>query len=217
MRQVTLPLLILALVALSAGCGNGVAFQPRLTEKSVLVVDQWVQTSPLVVMVRPKRNTMREYSALFIPFRVEQNISDVRHHGRELMRIFWTDWTSKSVFPTMVYDDTLYYRSPEEAVRLARQKGANLAVTGVVTYLLHGGTQADTAVSLRLEVYDTATGYLVWSMEQAGRMEANTVEDYIFFARKTRLPMDPMYAVLTNISDEMAQPVLQWNGLAPRS
>lgn len=214
MRQVT-PLL-LVLVLLSAGCGSGVAFQPRLTEKSVLVVDQWVDTSPLMVMVRPKRSAMREYSALFIPFRVEQDISDVRHHGRELMRVFWSDWTSKSVFPTMVYDDTLYYRSPEEAVRLARQKGADLAVTGVVTYLLHGGSYADTAASIRLEVYDAVTGYLVWSMEQAGRMEANTVEDYILFARKTRLPMDPMYAVLTSISDDMAQPVLQWNGLASR-
>lgn len=214
MRSLTPLLLILAL--LSAGCG-GVAFQPRLTEKSVLVVDQWVDTSPLMIMVRPKQQTMRQYSALFIPFRVEQDVSDVRHHGREIMRIFWSDWTSKSLFPTMVYDDTLYYRSAEEALSAARRKGADLVVTGVVTYLIHGGSQADTALSLRLEVYDTATGYLVWSMEQAGRMEANTVEDYIFFARRTRLPMDPMYAVLTAISEEMAGPVVKWTEPAPKS
>lgn len=211
MRSISL--LLLALVLLTAGC-SGVAFQPRIAEKSVLVVTQMVRTSPLVVMVQPKRSSMREYSALFIPFRIEQEISDARHHGRELMRILWTDWTSKSLFPTMVYDDTAFYRSPEEALRIARQKGADLAVTGVVTYLLHGGTQGDTAASVRVEIYDTATGYLVWSMEQAGRMEANTVEDYILFARKTRLPMDPMYAVLTTLFDNMAQPVLKWNGLA---
>lgn len=211
MRSISL--LLLALVLLTASCG-GVAFQPRITEKSVLVVDQWVRTSPLTIMVQPKRSSMREYSALFIPFRVEQEISDARHHGRELMRILWTDWTSKSLFPTMVYDDTGFYRSPEEALRLARQKGADLAVTGVVTYLLHGGTQGDTAASVRVEVYDTATGYLVWSLEQAGMMEASNVEDYILFARKTRLPMDPMYAVLSEIFDSMAQPLLDWNSLA---
>jgi len=209
-------LLTLVLVLLSAGCGRGVAFQPRLTEKSVLLVDQWVDTSHLLVTVRPKSSSMQEYSALFIPFRVEQHMADNRHHGREIMRVFWADWTSKSMFPIMVFDDTLYYRSPEEAVRLARQKGADLAVTGVVTYLLHGGTQSDTAASLRVEVYDAATGYLVWSMEQAGRMEAQSVEDYIFFARKTRLPMDPMYAVLTEIADNMARPVLKWNAPATR-
>ncbi len=211
MRSISL--FLLALVLLTAGCG-GVSFQPRIAEKSVLFVNQWVDTSPLMIMVRPKRSTMREYSALFIPFRVEQEVSDARHHGREFMRILWSNWTSKSLFPTMVYDDTAFYRGPEEALRLARAKGADLAVTGVVTYLLHGGTQGDTAASVRVEIYDTATGYLVWSMEQAGQMEATNVEDYIIFARKTRLPMDPMYAVLTEIFDNMGQPLLEWNGLA---
>lgn len=214
---ICLAVALLGTLPLSAGC-SGVGFQPELSEPSRLYLDQWVRTSPLNVSVRPVNGAHGATSALFLPFRVQQQMDSPRHQGREMMRLFWTGWTGREVLPTMVYDETLYFASGAQAAREARARGADLAVCGVVSYLLDGGSSADTAVSLRLEVYDAATGGLVWSMEQYGAMQADLVQDYILFARRTRLPTAPLTAVLDDIARQMAQPVAAWNrGLPPGS
>jgi hypothetical protein len=54
-----------------------------------------------------------------------------------------------------------------------------------------------------VEIYDAASGQLIWSMAQSALMPARKVNDYIVFATETRGPSDPMYALAKSIGDDM--------------
>jgi hypothetical protein len=114
------------------------------------------------------------------------------------------------LFPAMEFsgDDTPYRR--DRAVQLGRHRGVDMVVGGFVTYIYAGGTAGDTQVAIQLEAHDTRSGQLVWSLAQSGRIPASRTTDYFVFATRTRLPSDPVHAVVQALAGDMGKIIQTW-------
>lgn len=172
--------------------------------------DQWARRSAPMVYVQPAEATDAPLTALFMPFRVTQKITDPDMVGYSQARVVWQTWLNKRLFSVMEFaSDSGPYRR-DRAIALARAKGADLAIGGFVTYYYAGGSDADSQVALQVEIYDTASGQLIWSMAQSALMPARQVNDYILFATETRGPSDPMYVLAQAIADDMGDIIGRW-------
>lgn len=201
--------------ALLAGCAvvdDTVSFD--LASQPTIYRDQWARRDAPLVYVRPMEQSDREYTALFMPFRVTQKITDPEMIGYAQARTVWQTWLAKRLFSIMEFDGDHGPFRRDTAVRLAREKGADLAIGGFVTYYYAGGPETDSQVALQIEIYDAASGQLVWSMGQSALMPARTVNDYIVFATQTRAPSDPMHALAKTIAEDTGTIVAQWTGAA---
>ncbi|GAB6036957.1 lipoprotein [Fundidesulfovibrio butyratiphilus] len=204
MRRIAI---VLALATALAAC----AFDPKLTEQSTLYVDAWVKRNNPAVYVQPMNAPSRPFKALIVPFKVQQDILSARDLGKQLTEVFWQIWSRDGVFPACYYEQGVDNVTPEQAVLMARDRGADCAVVGRIGYLLAGGTQSDSAISLSVEIFDVNTGQRIWSMAHAGRMEPGKADDFILFTRKTRMPMDPLWAIMTGLAADLGGPVKNWN------
>lgn len=203
--------LALVLPAFVSGCATfdeNVSFD--LAGQPVVYRDQWARREPPMVHVHPEEKTDMELTALFMPFRVTQKITDPEMIGYAQARVVWQTWLSKRLFAIMEFDADHGPFRRDIAISLARQKGANLAIGGFVTYYYAGGSEADSQVALQIEIYDTASGQLVWSIAQSALMPARAVNDYIIFATETRSPSDPMYALAKTIAEDTGNVVAKW-------
>ena len=180
------------------------ASQPRVYR------DQWVRKSEPLVHVQPAERVDGQLTAVFVPFRVTQPISDPEMIGYTQARIIWQTWLAKRVFSVMEFDAANGPFRRDRAVALARAKGADLAIGGFVTYYNAGGSEAESQIALQVEIYDAASGQLIWSIAQSALMPARTVNDYIFFATETRSPTDPMYALTRAIAEDLAELFSRW-------
>jgi OOP family OmpA-OmpF porin len=206
MKHLVLALLLMA-SALAASCGHvdlAVTDQPRIYR------DAPIQRTPLLVSVQPKERTYAPVKALFYPLWVSQQTIDQKVIGRSLGRVMVQTWRSQQLFPVLVYDEDLVFRSAEKAVAQGRQRGADVVVTGVVSYYYDGGSIDDSGISIRVNIYETATGQLIFSMDQAAHLESHLVEDWILWSARTRLPPSPMQAMTAAIAQDMAVPLASW-------
>lgn len=204
----SLALLLPAFVSGCAFLGDQVNFD--LASKPTVYQDQWARRSAPVVHVQPAEAPDAPLAALFMPFRVTQKITDPDMVGYSQARVVWQTWLNKRLFSVMEFEaDSGPFRR-DRAVALARARGADLAIGGFVTYYFAGGPDTDSQVSLQMEIYDAASGQMIWSMTQSALMPARQVNDYIVFATETRGPSDPMYALAKAIAEDMGEIIGRW-------
>lgn len=200
------PVLLFVALLLS-GCSTMKAVEEQtyfeLGSQPILYRDQWARRDPPQVHVRPKEAQGSAPSALFVPFRVTQPITNPEIIGYTQARILWQTWLSMQIFPVMEFtvDSTPYRR--DRALALARGKGADIVVGGFVTYYFAGGSAGDSQVALQVEIHDVHSGELVWSMAQSALMPAGLNNDFLLFATKTRLPSDPMFVLTKTMAEDM--------------
>ncbi|MES9994546.1 OmpA family protein [Desulfovibrio aminophilus] len=199
--------LALPLLLLLAACGH---VDLAVTDQTRIYRDAPVQRTPLLVSVQPKERTYAPIKALVYPLWVSQQTIDQRTIGRSLGRVMVQTWNAQQLFPVLVYDEDLIYRNAEKAVAQGRIRGADVVVTGVVSYYYDGGSLDDSGISLRVNIYDTRSGQAVFSMEQAARIESHLVEDWILWSARTRLPPSPMQAMVAAIAQDMTVPLASW-------
>jgi hypothetical protein len=179
-------------------------------------VDQPVeQMAAPDIYIRPVNRPLMSQTILFIPFRISQAMEKTDLLEMELSRVFWRTWLAAGVSPVLAFDENGAWNGRQDAVERARAAGADLVAGGEITYLMFGGTEGRTAVSLRLSVIDAASGELLWSMAHAGQMQPGPTRDFVFFTQRSRMPADPTYAVMTTLAHETALPVRDWNRPAP--
>jgi hypothetical protein len=207
MRHCAILLLVLFAALLGAGCSN---VKPAISEPSTVAVDQTPVLSQPVWYVKPSNFPHKPLNALFLPLRVTADVANQRLAGSEVMRSVWQTWMGMQVFHGQEYMEDQYYRDARAALMLGRGAGADLVVTGELSYYLPGAAGSDSAVSLRLDVYSTRNGKLLWSGSQAGRLEYLMTEDYILFKRQMRMPDSPMHMLVTAIAGSMGMPVRAW-------
>ena len=181
-----------------------------LASQTTIYRDQWVRQSPLEVHVRPREQATYAPKILFIPFRVTQPINSPNEIGYAAARNIYQTWLTMQIFPAMEFsgDSTPYRR--DRAVQLAKMRGADMVIGGFVTYIYAGGTAGDSQIALHVEIHDTHSGQLIWSMAQSGLMPASKTNDYLLFATKTRLPSDPIHAISKVIGVEMGKELQNW-------
>lgn len=206
--------LVLALPALVSGCGMAGVMDDRvrfdLSGQATIYRDQWARRQPPVVYVQPAESADGQLTAMFFPFRVTQKITEPEIIGHTQARIFWQTWLHQRLFSVIEFDADHGPFRRDRALALARARGADLAIGGFVTYFYAGGSEWDSQVAVQVEIYDTASGQLIWSMAQSALMPAREVNDYILFATETRLPSDPMYALAKTMAEDMGAVIARW-------
>lgn len=199
--------LALAVALTVTACG----FSPRLTEQSVLYVDTWVKRNNPSVYVQPQNAPKRPFKAVILPFKIQQALDNSREISKQLTEVFWQTWTRDGVFPSIFYEPAMEGASKEQAILIGRDRGADCVVTGRIVYLLAGGTRSDSAISVAFEIFDVNSGQRIWSMAHTGRMEAGLTTDYVIFKRENRMPMDPLWAIMTALAADTGGPIKKWN------
>ncbi len=162
--------------------------------------------------VYPVNMAANDLKTLFFPFYVHSEGGGNYDTGRRIGHIFWRTWLSQKVFPDMPYKDAQQWPGKKRAGELARSVDADLYVLGQVNHYLNGGTQGTTSITLLVNIYSAQDEQLIWSMEHSGRMENRGEMDFILFKRKNWMPESPEYAIVNNLSYDLAQPVKSWSG-----
>ncbi len=199
--------IVLALAMLVSGC----AYEPKLAEQSVLYVDVHVKRNNPSVFVQPQNAPSRPFKAVILPFVVQQDVTNARHISKQLTEVFANTWMQDQVFPTIFYEPAMEGVTVEQAILVGRDRGADCVVMGRYSYILSGGTRSDSAVSLSFEIFDVSTGQRIWSMAQSGRMDPGRSSDFILFKRESRLPQDPLWAIMTALAHDTGGPIKKWN------
>lgn len=180
--------IFLALAVMIPAC----ALDPKLSEQSTLYVDVHVKRNNPSVFVQPQNAPVRPFKAVILPFTVQQDVVNARHLSKQLTEVFANTWTQDQVFPAVFYEPSLEGLSNEQAILVARDRGADCVVTGRIAYILAGGTRSDSGVSLSFEIFDVNSGQRIWSMAQSGRMDPDRSSDFMLFKRESRMPQDPL-------------------------
>lgn len=183
---------------------------PSITQQSKVYRDAPVEKSRLNLAVQPKSRVYDSPKVLMFPFWISQKMDNHILVGREITRVFNNAWLGEQVFETLSFDPELTYRGPENAVAVGRATGADLVVVGVIPYLYTGGSMDTTALSMQVRIYETRTGTLLFSMEQAARMNAKLPQDWILFTLNTRLSDSPLAEAVGSIARDMAVPLKSW-------
>lgn len=160
--------------------------------------------------VTPSEHPSERLTAVILPFRVQQAMDGARHYGREITRVFYQTWLKHKVFPIFEYMEQTPFTGVDAALNAARSKGADLAVVGYVTQILAGGSVGASQLAIRVEIYEAASGAMLWSMAHFGQMKPEVTRDFLLFSAQARMPQDPMYAISTVIAYDTRN-VGRWN------
>ena len=173
-------------------------------------LNNWVRRQPPQVYVRPNISPTRPPTALMTPLRITQEIRDPVSLSRNLSRTFWQGWLNQQTFSVLEYAYDAQPYDPKRALDLGKQKGADLVVGGYITHYLDGGHTGSSSVSVSIEIWETATGNLLWSLGQAGFLEYQRAHDFYLFQIRTRQPMDPPSAILQLLAEETGKLIHDW-------
>jgi len=173
-------------------------------------LNNWVRRQPPQIFVRPSISPTSPPTALMVPLRVTQDIRDPVSLSRNLSRTFWQAWLSRKPFSVLEYAYDAQTYDPKRALALGKQKGADLVVGGYITHYLDGGHTGSSGVSISIEIWETATGNLLWSLAQGGLMEYQQAHDFYLFQVRTRQPADPPSAILRLLAEEMVTAIHDW-------
>lgn len=162
------------------------------------------------VSVHPKNKQYRPLTAYFHPFVIQQENSDYHHLSDAFAQVFHNVWTQERVFPVQEYQPGTVYRGLRSSLELARRKGADLLIIGIVPYFYAGHTLDDTAITIQINIYSVQDGALLWTMMQSGRIESRQPEDYFYVRHEFRMNESPFNMIIRDIAKDMSIPLKSW-------
>lgn len=204
---------MLLLAVFAQGCSylpSADRFDMPIAGDRYIYTDSKVIRGDIQVMVHPNRNLESPPTALFVPLGITQEMRESNVLSQSISRVVWQSMLEEQTFPVLELANMGPPYRVQMALPIARQMGAQMLVGGYVTYFIDGGTVGDTRVSLQLEVYDVASGDLLWSMAHAGSLPYETKRDYLLFEVKQRMPFDPVGTVVGTLALEMAELLHYW-------
>ncbi len=175
-----------------------------------LTSDTPVTVSPVRVYVQPDASPGEPLKGLFVPLRVTQDIAQPRHISHNLSRQIWQVWLAQKSFGILEYDDRAIPHRVTDALSLARAKGANVLVGGYITHFLDGGSVGNSAVSIQIEMYEVATGTLIWSIAQGGAMEKKQATDLFILGVQQRMPDDAAGLMVRSVGYDLGLKIKNW-------
>lgn len=200
--------LLLFIVIISLGACAYV--DPSITDQTKIYKDAKLHKSDVVITAQPRARQYQPLTALFMPFFIQEPVTDHVELGRELGSLFYQTWRDKQMFPIFEFAETRRYMGRDRAISLARRKGADLVIVGVIPHLYAGSTVDDTDLTIQIRIYETRRGMLLFSMAQAGRVEFSEVRDFILFNVQDRMPASPLFQLVRSMAHDMALPVQSW-------
>ncbi|SDB04300.1 hypothetical protein SAMN05660653_00203 [Desulfonatronum thiosulfatophilum] len=214
-RSARLPLILFPLLGLLmlAGCGYVERvdyWEPRIGPQEIATDAPVFRNAP-VISLYPTNSPPAPLSAIFYPPRVTQPVDNPLVLGHALGRIFWQTWNQTLVFPTLVYEEETQWPGLPRALDRARALDVDLIIRAEIPYFLSGGSRGTTGISLYTEIFEVEGGQRVWIMEHSGRMEPQPRRDFIIAHHTRRLPVEPIYSIMTLLACDLAMHVGQWN------
>lgn len=216
-RSSALVLVLATLMPLLPSCASntpesmgGVSLTGDFANPYQVQINQWVRRNPPTIYVHPNISPNQAPRALFVPLRITQDMNNRLSIGNNISRQIWQVWLGQQAFSVLEYVDNGRPYSPQEALRLGRERGAELVVGGYITHFMDGSAYGDSSVSLSMEVYEVATGNLLWSMAQGAIMEKQAANDFYVFKINSRMPADPVSLIVRTLADDMGKPLLYW-------
>lgn len=212
-----LKLCLLALCLAGVGCAkspddsySSISLAGDFSTPFQIRTDNFVRRQPPAVYVRPQAPLGHKPRALFVPLRAVQQIGNAVTFSDMLSRQIWDVWLSQGAFQTLEYAPQAGPFDRNRALALAKQKGAELLVGGVINHFMDGGSGGESSVSLGIEVYDVKTGNLLWSIAQGGLMEKEKKHDFYLFSITERNPADPSGLIARSLAWDMGNHIRKW-------
>lgn len=210
-------LLILLLCSVGLGCArspddsySSIALTGNLSTPFQILADNFVRRQPPVVYVRPQTALGYKPTALFVPLRMVQQMNNAVTFSDLLSRQIWQVWLSLNCFNTLEYAPQAGPFNRNAALALARKKGAQLLVGGVINHYMDGGANGESSVSLGIEIYDVKSGNLIWSIAEGGLMEPEQKHNFYLFEVTERNPADPSGLITRSLAWDMGQLIRKW-------
>ncbi|MEF2229958.1 MAG: OmpA family protein [Pseudodesulfovibrio sp.] len=198
---------ILAVLFALSACAN---IDPSLTDQTRVYSDLPVRKSSLQVAVHPRSKQFRPLTAYFHPFVVQQPSSDYENVSHAFSEIFHNVWMEDRLFTILEYQPETRYEGLGVALETARRRGADLLILGMVPYFFAGNTLDDSAVTIRINIYNAGNGDLLWSMIQSARIEERQPDDFILVRHEFRMPQGAFDKIIRSIARDMAVPLKAW-------
>lgn len=173
-------------------------------------IDNHVRRQPPAIAIRPQGRMTHRPKAVFLPFRMVQQINGADSFSRQLSRQIWNILLSQSIFHTLEFVETSVPYREDLALQVGRSKGAELAVGGYINHYFDGGASGTSSLSIELVIYDVRSGVLLWRMAQGGMLESRQSHDFYLFAIKERNPDDPAGLIARSLAWDMSQLLLGW-------
>jgi hypothetical protein len=174
-------------------------------------VDNFVRRQQPLVQVYPSESAFHRPKALFVPLRTLQQISDPVSFGDMISRQFWQAWLELGAFDVLEYWPDNGPFNQRTSIEIARRKGAELLVGGYIRQYIDGGSSGgNSSLSLTIEIYDAKNGNMLWSIAQAGMMEARQAHDFHLFSVRERNPADPVGLIIRTLARDMGNLVVEW-------
>lgn len=175
-----------------------------------ILTDNFVRRQPPAVYVQPQTPIGHRPRALFVPLRAVQQIGNAVTFSDLLSRQIWQVWLSQGAFETLEYAPQAGPFDRNRALALARQKGAEVLVGGVINHYMDGGSGGESSVSLGIEIYDVKTGNMIWSLSQGGLMDKQKKHDFYLFSITERNPADPSGLITRSLAWDMGNVIKKW-------
>lgn len=187
-----------------------VALTGNLSTPFQVLTDNFVRRQPPAVYVQPESPLGHRPRALFVPLRAVQQVTDAVTFSDMLSRQVWQIWLSQGAFNTLEYAPYAGPFNRDRALALARRKGAEILVGGVINHYMDGGANGESSVSLGMEVYDVKTGNMIWSIAQGGMMEPEQKHNFYLFEITERNPADPSGLITRTLAWDMGNLIRKW-------
>ncbi|MBD5553406.1 MAG: hypothetical protein HDQ44_03615 [Desulfovibrio sp.] len=175
-----------------------------------ILTDNFVRRQKPAIYVHPQQALNHKPTALFVPLRMVQQVTNAVTFSDMLSRQIWQVWLSLGIFQTLEFMPSAGPFDRARALALARQKGAEVLVGGYINHYFDGGQGAESSISLAIEVYDVQSGNMIWSISQGGLMEKEKKHDFYLFTITERNPADPSGLIARSLAWDMGQLLLKW-------
>ncbi len=198
------------LACVSTGANPSMSMHGEMATPFHLTSDAPVTVSPIRVYVQPDGIVTDPLRGLFVPLRLTQDVAESMHISRNLSRQIWQVWLAQKAFAVLEYDESVIPHQVSDALAVARAKGANVLVGGYISHYLDGGTAGKSSVSIQIEVYEVASGALIWSMGQGGAMEKKQATDLFVLGVQQRMPEDAAGLMVRSVGYDMGMKIKHW-------
>ncbi len=200
------------LVLFTSACGvSRDSLYLDLASQPVYYQDAKVQHGSPQVIISPTTQPNRQLTALMVPFRLTQQSTEAKQIGRDVSRLFWQVFLGEQIFPIIEYDENALPYRADYSQRQGVGKKAEIVIGGQITQYYSGGAQGVSSLSVTLEIWDLATGNLIWSVSQAASLDPTGYNDYIVMSTRKRIPADPMWMISTTVARDIAGIIGAWS------
>ncbi len=211
MRPISLACLTVVLILTGACSAVRESLDFDLASQPVYYQDAVVKRGTPQISVNPTTPPNRELTAIMVPFRITQEISNAKATGREISRQFWQAWLGEQVFPVIEYAENAPPYRADLAQYLGNSKKAELAIGGQITNYYSGGAAGTSSLSVTVEIWDLQSGNLLWLITHSGLLDPTGYKDYLVLSTRRRVPADPMWLIIQTVAKDIARAFKGWS------